>query len=426
MRRRLLLLAAEAALDAGDSARTRALLDNMMRGDVPPHERAEADYLRVRALIADDDRKGALPILQRLAASSDPWSHAHGELLLVDQQLADNSIAPTEAISRLDKLRYTWTGDGLEDRLLRRLGELEVEYGDVRSGLTRWREALDRFPDDPENAALRARMTDTFASVYDEDGPRKLPPLTALALYDDFRDLTPPGPRGDKMIQNLADRLVAMDLLDRAGELLDYQIKNRLQGVDKARIGARLAVVELLDRKPKAAVAAIDMSEVPKLPPELVAERLRLKARALSESGDPTTALSLLDGDTGRDADQLRAEIYVKSQSWGKAAQTLDHLVGEAGEGAFDAARRRQVLNLAIAYALAGDAEGLRSVRDRFGDKMTTGATKDAFSLVTSVTEGGAITDKALSARFADLQEFQQFMKGYQQKLRGANLSAIN
>ncbi|MEJ0067681.1 MAG: hypothetical protein WDO24_01900 [Pseudomonadota bacterium] len=78
-------------------------------------------------------------------------------------------------------------------------------------------------------------------------GPRKLPPLTALALYDDFRDLTPPGPRGDKMIQNLADRLVAMDLLDRAGELLDYQIKNRLSGTEKARIGARLAVVQMLD-----------------------------------------------------------------------------------------------------------------------------------------------------------------------------------
>ncbi|MEJ0067680.1 MAG: hypothetical protein WDO24_01895 [Pseudomonadota bacterium] len=65
-------------------------------------------------------------------------------------------------------------------------------------------------------------------------------------------------------------------------------------------------------------------------------------------------------------------------------------------------------------------------MRDRFGDKMNTGATKDAFSLVTSITEGGAISDKALSARFADLQEFQQFMKGYQDKLRSASLSRIN
>ena len=426
MRQHLLLLAAEAALENGDSARTRTLLDNLMRGNVPARIATEADYLRARALIAADDRKSALPILQRLASSADPWARAHGEFLLVDQQLADSAITPAQAIDRLDKLRFVWNGNTLEYRLLRRLGDLELQYGDVRAGLSRLREAMEHFPDHQENAAVRAQMVDAFAGVYDESGPRKLPPLTALALYDDFRDLTPPGARGDAMIQNLADRLVQMDLLDRAGELLDYQIKNRLQGTDKARVGARLAVVRLLDRQPKAAITALDDSDQPKLPPELTAERLHLRARALAETGDASGALALLEGDTGRDADQIRAEIFVKGQSWGKAAQVLDRLIGDPTQGAFDAARRRQVLNLAVAYALAGDAEGLRSVRDRFGDKMNSGATKDAFNLVTSITEGGAITDAALSARFADLQEFQQFMKGYQEKLRSTNLSAIN
>ncbi|MBV8165830.1 MAG: hypothetical protein JO021_03480, partial [Alphaproteobacteria bacterium] len=426
LRQRLGLLAAEAALNAGDSGRVRALLDNLMRGEAAPSVRAQADYLRARALIASDDRKTALPILQRLAAANDQWSRAHGEYMLIDQMLADDAITPEQAIERLDRVRFVWSGDALEYTLLRRLGELQIEHGDVRAGLSRLREAVAHFPDNPDNAAIRARMTDAFASLYDSNAPRKLPPLTALSLYDDFRDLTPPGPRGDTMIQNLADRLVAMDLLDRAGELLEYQIKNRLKDADKARIGARLAVVRLLDRKPAAALTAIDETEAAKLPPELVNERKYLKARALSETGDGAGALALLEGDTAKEADQLRAEFYVKAQNWSKAAQALDRTVGEPGEGVFDSQRRRQILNLAIAYALAGDAEGLRSVRERFGDRMTTGATKDAFGLVTSITEGGAVSDKALSARFADLQEFQQFMAGYREKLRSSSLSAIN
>jgi tetratricopeptide (TPR) repeat protein len=426
MRQRLLLLAAEAALNAGDSGRVNDLLDGLVRGNVSARVRAEADYLRARALIASDDRKGALPILQRLASANDQWSRAHGEYLLVDQLLADNAITPAEAIERLDRVRFVWSGDDLEYKLLKRLGELQIEHGDVRSGLTRLREAVTHFPENPDNVAIRARMTDAFADLYDASAERKLPPLTALSLYDDFRDLTPPGARGDTMIQNLADRLVAMDLLDRAGELLDYQIKNRLSGAEKSRVGARLAVVELLDRKPQAAITVLDDTDTPKLVPELTAERRHLKARALSETGDAKGALALLDGDTGRDADLLRAEIEVHSQNWGQAAQVLDRLVGDPGEGVFDAARRRQVLNLAIAYALAGDAEGLRSVRERFGDKMNVGATKDAFGLVTSITEGGAVSDKALSARFAELQEFQQFMAGYREKLKSSALSAIN
>jgi hypothetical protein len=427
LRQRLLLLAAEAALNAGDSGRVKELLDQLARGEVPAHVRAQADYLRARALIASDDRKAALPILQRLATSGDQWSRAHGEYLLVDQQLADNTITPAEAIERLDRIRFVWSGDRLEYQLLRRLGELQVESGDVRAGLNRLREATTHFPDNPDNAAIRARMTDAFEGLYDPASTRKLAPLTALSLYDDFRDLTPPGPRGDKMIQNLADRLVAMDLLDRAGELLEYQIKNRLTGAERARVGARLAVVQLLDRKPQAAIASLDETEAPKLSPELAAERRHLKARAIAETGDTKAALALLEGDQERDADQLRAEIEVRAQNWSAAAQALDRLVGEPGQGVFDSARRRQILNLAIAYALAGDAEGLRSVKDRFGDKMTTGATKDAFGLVTSVTEGGgAVSDKALSARFAELEEFQQFMAGYREKLKSSSLSAIN
>jgi hypothetical protein len=217
-----------------------------------------------------------------------------------------------------------------------------------------------------------------------------------------------------------------MDLLDRAGELLDYQIKNRLSGVDKARVGARLAVVQLLDRKAAVALAALADSDGPNLPADLTAERRHLQARALAETGDSTAALALLESDTGADADQLRAEIYARAQNWSQAAQALNRLVGDPNGGKFDAARRRQVLNLAIAYSLAGDSEGLRSVRERFGDKMNSGGTKDAFGLVTSITEGGAVSDGALSARFAELQEFQQFMANYRERLRSSSLSAIN
>ena len=39
------------------------------------------------------------------------------------------------------------------------------------------------------------------------------------AMFYEFRELTPIGRRGDEMIRRLADRLVAVDLLDQAGEL---------------------------------------------------------------------------------------------------------------------------------------------------------------------------------------------------------------
>src|SRR3546814_15429766 len=86
-------------------------------------------------------------------------------------------------------------------------------------------------------------MREVFASIYHGPGDPEVPPLRALALYQEFMELTPAGPEGDRIIAGLADRLVEVDLLDRPAELLEGQVRYRLQGADKARIGARRAPV---------------------------------------------------------------------------------------------------------------------------------------------------------------------------------------
>src|SRR3546814_13655683 len=91
-------------------------------------------------------------------------------------------------------------------------------------------------------------MSDEFAKLFLDGGAQSLPPLTALALYYDYRELTPPGPEGDEIISKLADRLVSVDLLNRAAELIEHQITYRLRGDARAKAGARLAVVYLLDQ----------------------------------------------------------------------------------------------------------------------------------------------------------------------------------
>ena len=59
------------------------------------------------------------------------------------------------------------------------------------------------------------------------------------------------------MIRKLADRLVSVDLLDQAAELLQHQVDNRLQGAARAQVATRLAVIYLMDRKPDRAQAVL-------------------------------------------------------------------------------------------------------------------------------------------------------------------------
>ena len=130
------------------------------------------------------------------------------------------------------------------------------------------------------------------------------------AMFYDYRDLTPIGRRGDEMIRRLADRLVSVDLLDQASELLQYQIDHRLEGAARAQVAARLAMVYLMNRKPDRAIAALRTTRIADLAGELRQQRLLLEARAQSDIGRRDLALDIISNLAGREAIRLRSDIY--------------------------------------------------------------------------------------------------------------------
>src|SRR5262249_8788395 len=153
-----------------------------------------------------------------------------------------------------------------------------------------------------------------------------LPAIDALALFYDFRELTPIGRRGDEMIRRLADRLVSGDLLFQATELLQHQVDHRLQGAARAQVAARPAVLHPMDRKPDRALATLLATRTAELNNELRNQRLLLEARALSETGRHDVALEVVANIPGREAIRLRSDIYWAAKRWNKAAEQIELL----------------------------------------------------------------------------------------------------
>ena len=154
----------------------------------------------------------------------------------------------------------------------------------------------------------RLRRSKAFSSAA---RARRLPPVEALGLFYDFRELTPIGRRGDEMIRRLADRLVSVDLLDQAAELLQHQVDHRLQGAARAQVATRLAVVYLMNRKPDRALTTLRATRAADFSNELRNQRLLLEARALSELGRHDVALEVIANINSREAMRLRVRYPV-------------------------------------------------------------------------------------------------------------------
>jgi len=104
-------------------------------------------------------------------------------------------------------LTVGWRGDETEIEALQLLAKLYTDGQRYRDAFLIMRTALVVHP----GSDLTRRIHDDAAATFDQlflagkgDG---LPPIDALGLFYDFRDLTPVGRRGDEMIRRLADRL---------------------------------------------------------------------------------------------------------------------------------------------------------------------------------------------------------------------------
>ena len=417
------LRAAEAALETRDTATAKRLFDRVIEhGGPDQEENPQTQYLRGLLYAQTGEIDQARQQLTAAYNSYDRLYRAKAGLALTNLELSEGKMSPTAAAEQLAGLTFTWRGDDLEMQIRSRMGEVLIAGGEYAKGFNTMKETAALVADTPRAEAITKEMSRIFADLF-KDGAQRLPTLDAMQLYDQFRELTPVGEAGDEIIRQLAERLISIDLLNRAADLLQHQVEYRLSGLDKARVGTRLASVRLLDNKPEEALKALELSNVAGLPADLAAERRLMQAKALAELNRGDEAMQLLAQDDSTNANLLRVDIAWKGQKWDAAALALNKVIGPPPSPGkpLDPNMSQLVLNRAVALALAGDGNGLNLLKKDFEGSMKGGPNEDAFRILTRPEQAmGLIDVGTIRSRVAEVDMFKKFLKQY----RGGKQSA--
>jgi hypothetical protein len=294
-------------------------------------------------------------------------------------------LKKNDAINELEVLSTAWRGDDTEIEALQRLAKLYIEDRRYRDAFHIMRVALRAHPNAARTREIHDEAAKAFEGLFLAGNADTLPAIEALGLFYDYRDLTPVGRAGDEMIRRLAERLVAVDLLDQAAELLQYQVDNRLQGAARAQVASRLAVIYLLNNNPIKAQAVLRATRTADLANEIRIPRLLIEARALSDSGRHDFALDVIAGIEGRESLRLRSDIYWAAKRWQSAAEHIELLYGERWKQfePLTESERIDVLRAGMAYAMADDKLGNARLREKYAAKMSDSPERRAFELVT-------------------------------------------
>jgi len=424
----LALLAADAAVAIGDIEQAQKFLEALSSAEPTKREKAEIGLIEGKLAEIGGDEEGAITKWEEVLAADDRATYVKASYARVDLLLKMQEMEPAEAIEILEKLRYLWRGDDFEFLLLRHLGRLYLDENGFRKGLQSLRQAATYYRDHEEAPQITQQMIDTFNFLYLKNGADRIAPVTAIALYEEFRELTPAGRAGDEMIRKLADRLVKVDLLEQAANLLDNQVRFRLNGVEKALVGTNLALVRALGKEYDKVIEVLDATQTPGIPDDLETRRRHLRAHALMELKKTEEVLTVLKQDKSIDADLIRAELFWDESDWVNASQSLRRVIRGVGikpGQELDDEQAIRVLNLATAYTLSGNERALIRTRQDFAVSMAKTRFNEAFRLVAAPLSVGLINPNSVSQRIKMVTNFRSFLDKYKDQLEENELSAI-
>jgi hypothetical protein len=409
-----LLADADAALGQGRLDLADAALQRLPK-DLDHRHALTAELAQARLVAAQNRYGSAATHFIAVQKGGDEKLAAQAIFYHTLAALSATAITQPQAIEQLERLRFRWRGDALELKTLRKLASLYTARGQWHEGLKTLRVATQNFSGQDAARIAQDDMRGAFVNLFLKGGADKMKPVDALALFYDNLDLTPIGPDGDDMIRRMSDRLVAVDLLGPAANLLAYQVDKRLDGIAKAQVATRLAAVYLMDHKADKAVAAIRDSQITGLPDEELHQRMLLEARAFAALKQWDNALDLIAADQAEDTKHLRADIYWDSGNWAIAGQKAEEILDArwSDAGPLSTGDRAQVMRTAVAYSLANDEASLKRVREHFAAKMKGTPDANLFAVLSANIDQHGMAFREAAAKIASVDTLQTFMKDF-------------
>jgi hypothetical protein len=195
-------------------------------------------------------------------------------------------------------------------------------------------------------------------------------------------------------------------------------VTKRLDGVARAQVATKLALVQLMDHKPQAAIETLRSTVISTLPDDVNHQRLLMEARALAEQKQWDQALDLIGVDQLPDTVRLRAEIYWQSGNWAAAAQKAEEALGPcwSDPAPLGDQQRQEVMRAAVAYSLANDETGLDRLRQHFAAKMKASRDANAFDVVTQRIDMHGLAFRDAAGKVASIDTLRTFMKDLQNR----------
>lgn len=421
---RIALVGARIALNAGDDLSAQNFIDILKNSKHPERLLPAVHYFTAQKLVLQGSPMSAIAEYKRILPMDSLKYSSFARKEIVDLGLRLSLYPLEKAIGELERLRYSWGEKPFKISVLSMLADLYIKKKDFNNALQTLQD-LKNISDFEDKPLIEQRMVKLFEDIYINNEADNLPALKSLALYDDYAWLAPKSSRYNTIVQKLSDRLVAVDLLERADKLLTNQLKKvPMTQLDRSKIGTRLALIYLFSNKNEEALLMLDNTETPNMPETLSLQRKIIKAKALTNLGREHDALELLKDDYSKNAILLKSEIYWNAGLWGQASDNIKYLIEKPTPGKpLSEEQINYILDWATALKKSGKETVIVRLHNKFMPYFKNTKYHSVFNILTDSLEDDKIDINAINGIVNDVAAFSNFAKIYTNSLKTSDIN---
>lgn len=380
----------EAALDDG---RPKAFVD------LPDEEKKldRLQFAKAMQLELSGNIPGAIVVYEEVRHSPDFRDQVRASARLAELRLADGQLTAREASAVLESQAFVWRGDDLEVQLKLRSAKLLEKAEAWRPALEALRvvQALPSVRDDGPMVTVVQHRTEEVLLAFAASSARAVTPVETVALLDDFESEITPGPATDKLKLLKAEKLLELEMPEKAIPILLSLRETTRTIIENAEIGGLLAqalseVGRLEEVKP-----VLQASSGVDLPAALVARRSFVQARAEVMLNQFDAAEATLSDLHSTAADTLRVELFSSRGDWKRVTAALKDIVDRdvANEGHLAEDQQDLIVRLVSAGVEAGLSDMAKAVYAARANQMSASRSKILALLLSTPT--ASLTDRA-------------------------------
>ena len=424
VRRRISLVAAEASIQANDDLNLQNSIDIIRNSDNQADSTALVSYYGAKKMEMLGYPLNAIREYRNTALLNSPKYSAYARRDIIKLQTRTNSIKTADAIKEYERLRYAWGETSFKKDILKDLASFYSQAKDYASSL-KTLNTLRNMSTSEEQTDITRQMVSIFENVYLGNLDSQMSSLKSLAMYEDYNWLAPLSKQYNQIATKIADRLVAVDLLDRAYEILSAQYqRGGLTAEEKGAIGTRMALINLFQDNPSEAINNLDKSENEYLSPSIINHRRIIRAKALSAMGEPEAALELLRNDFSRNGLLMKGEIYWQNNQWNEAADTIKYLIEKPQPNQkLSEEQQKLILDWATALKKAGRETVIVRLRNAFKPYFDGSIYESAFNVLTETFDENKIDIREIDQAINNISAFSGFAKIYTETLKQGPMS---